>query len=467
MLVIKDADDSKSRVLTHEEPIFHTALSYVVGNGERHFHVVNPNGQDYDLEYIHYADLIPELNKQQLTSIVGSFQLFYEYNEYDENDDSKIYTGILDQFDQVEIDCVDEYSVAVVKQILNKTSLPVFCTDKRLLWFVPESDRILIVDNFPKDKPKTTLRVIVGTEIGYGRGDFSTLGTIAAFHNLFFLQGATKLPMSQVKYLCLPFSLTIGIGGVLSHSTNFNKAFESYGINVYIKKNSTRYTDKLLTKYFKVLPVPADSDQTNTIYPDTLVPLIITYFVFSNATTFGQEILTDSFVEEMEEYRRAIIGDKKILGILIRGTDYIASGLSGTRLHATVEQMIPTIDKWIEEDGYEQIFLATEDRHILEKMLAKYGSKVRAIAQERHTIEEFKGVSLISELEAEKHTDKEEYEASVEDTTVNYFYALYLLSHSDSFMISGHCNGGDTVTAFNKGRFKRYHKFQVGIEGNS
>lgn len=464
MLLIKEKDNSESRVLEHQENIFHTALYYLVKNGEKHFHVVNQNGQDYDLEYIHYLDNMPEINKQQMSKLCGSLQLFYEYNEYDENDDSRIYTGILNQFDKVEIDSVDEYSVAVVKQILKKTSLPIFCKDKRILWFVPVSDRIHIVDKFSGDKPKTTLRVIAAMEVGYGRGDFSKLGTIAIFHNMFFLQGITKLPINQVKYICLTLPASLGIGGVLSHSLQFKRAFAFYGFDLYIKEGCTRYTNKLLSKYFNMLPMPMDSDKTNTIYLNTLLTLEITYFIFSCPARFGEEILTDSFVKELDEYRKAIIGNKKTLGILIRGTDYIASGLNGTRLHATVEQMIPTIDKWIEEDGYEQIFLATEDQHILEKMLAQYGNKVRAIAQERHTVEEFTSVSLISELEEEKHADKKEYEAAVEDTTVNYFYALYLLSCSDSFMVSGQCNGWDTVKTFNNGRFKRCYKFQVGVE---
>lgn len=76
MLVIKETDDIKARVLTHENNIFHTALTYVTGNGEKYFHVVNSTGQDYDLEYINYNDLIPEFGKKQLTKLFGSYKLF-------------------------------------------------------------------------------------------------------------------------------------------------------------------------------------------------------------------------------------------------------------------------------------------------------------------------------------------------------------------------------------------------------
>ena len=51
----------------------------------------------------------------------------------------------------------------------------------------------------------------------------------------------------------------------------------------------------------------------------------------------------------------------------------------------------------------------------------------------------------------------------IEDTTVNYFYALYMLSRCDSFLCSGKCNGWDIVNEFNKGKFLRSYKFHVGI----
>ena len=66
--------------------------------------------------------------------------------------------------------------------------------------------------------------------------------------------------------------------------------------------------------------------------------------------------------------------------------------------------------------------------------------------------------------EYEKNNAKgEEYDNSVEDTTINYFYALYFLSKCESFMCSGQCNGYSTVLEFNGGRFKREYKFSVGV----
>lgn len=129
---------------------------------------------------------------------------------------------------------------------------------------------------------------------------------------------------------------------------------------------------------------------------------------------------------------------------------------------ATVPQMVPTIQEWMEADGYDRIFLATEDKDILKQMRDEFGKKVIVVAQERHSVSEFKPGQVISEFEKETFSP-DEYDEKVEDTTINYFYALYLLSRCDSFMCSGQCNGWDVVNDFNGGQFQRCFKFAVGV----
>lgn len=113
--------------------------------------------------------------------------------------------------------------------------------------------------------------------------------------------------------------------------------------------------------------------------------------------------------------------------------------------------------------GYNRIFLATEDKEILRQMRDEFGDKVVVVAQERHSVSDFKSDQIINELEKET-LSPEEYDARVEDKTINYFYALYLLSRCDSFMCFGQCNGWDVVNDFNGGKFQRCYKFSVGTE---
>ena len=86
---------------------------------------------------------------------------------------------------------------------------------------------------------------------------------------------------------------------------------------------------------------------------------------------------------------------------------------------------------------------------------------IRVVSQVRHSVRDFENMKLLSELEKKEQADNA---GLVEDNTVNYFYALYLLSRCESFMASGQCHGWNVVNSFNHGKFKRRYKFQVGVK---
>ena len=111
----------------------------------------------------------------------------------------------------------------------------------------------------------------------------------------------------------------------------------------------------------------------------------------------------------------------------------------------------------MKEGEYDGIFLATEDKDILKKMVEAFPGRIRIIPQERYSITDFleADVTTISELDRKRHPTKEEYDIFLEDFTVNYFYALYLLSRCESFMYSGQCGGVVMTKSLNENRFKR------------
>ena len=88
-----------------------------------------------------------------------------------------------------------------------------------------------------------------------------------------------------------------------------------------------------------------------------------------------------------------------------------------------------------------------------------------ALSQERIKLSDLRENELISTYEKE-HSEGM-YEEKLEDTTINYFYALYMLSKCDSFVCSGRCNGSDIVLSLNNGRFSNCYKFSVGVTTNS
>jgi hypothetical protein len=87
---------------------------------------------------------------------------------------------------------------------------------------------------------------------------------------------------------------------------------------------------------------------------------------------------------------------------------------------------------------------------------------VVALSQERLKLSDLHQNELIASYQKEHANGM--YEEKLEDTTINYFYALYILSKCDSFICSGRCNGWDIVQSFNNGRFANCYKFAVGLE---
>ena len=107
----------------------------------------------------------------------------------------------------------------------------------------------------------------------------------------------------------------------------------------------------------------------------------------------------------------------------------------------------------MDEEGYEMIFLATEDSDKLNALVSAFPGKIVALSQKRYSLKDFTdGFNLISEIEKKNRTP-EEQEAVTEDTTINYFYAIYLLSKCDGFLATPYTNGVRCVQAFNQGRF--------------
>ena len=86
--------------------------------------------------------------------------------------------------------------------------------DDKLLWFVRDSEQLVRTDTFPSEKEKTTLRVTNSPfDMGYTVRDFSKVGSVAAFQNVFFWQHFTNGKRGPFKYVEVVMSQITGIGG--------------------------------------------------------------------------------------------------------------------------------------------------------------------------------------------------------------------------------------------------------------
>ena len=440
--------------LRHSINIFHEALK----GRENYYHVITDCNQDYDIIYIKNNDMIPENYRNNKKGI----EIYPSYLKYDENAVDMIELSLLQDHSYIFFNTLNEYSIVIARLALKHTTTEIYFLNPLAKIFLGENSRLHIVNEFPETDENKTLQIIDDKFLtGYLEGNFHKISSMPAFHSIFFKQSLTDLHFADVKYFELSMAPNVGIGGILSYYTQAKEIVNQEGWEIYLKENCTRYPQELLQKYFKLASRPHDSTPQNTIYLQDVTNLNITYHASKFKIKIDENILSDNFRSEMEEYANAVLENHKFLGVLIRGTDYIISKMGGVRQMATVDDMLPIIRQWIDEDGYDLIFLATEDQDIFERMRKEFGSMLRVISQIRYSIRDFQNIKLLSELEKK---EQENNKGLIEDNIVNYFYALYILSRCQSFIASGQCHGWNIVNSFNHGKFKRVYKFQVGIK---
>lgn len=454
MLKIEDYDyENNYRTIINDENLFHKALKGVI-KGETRFHIKNSRSRkDFDLCYVENSSLMPDLGLNNRGVPIPTFL------EYDENREELIYLDIFKGFDEIIFEEANEYTVVLAKLILRRTDMKVIFADERICWFLEPQEKLTVVSNLPAIKEKTYFcpaHFSLGLMTGKGNENSAEF----LFSNVFLMQSLTDLSLKDVRYVEVTIPKYIGIGGLLTHITKLTNAFRSLGIKTYLKPDSTKFGDDILKKYFKIGMTPEDANEKNTIYAVNINALLFSHFLNSFSADYDYTILNPAFIEELNEYRDAVIGNKRMLGVLIRGTDYKTLGFTGKRQQATVEEMLPLIREWMEEDQYEGIFLATEDGDVLNQMRKEFPNRIYAIAQERFREEDLGKGQTLADLSA-KSGSKEEQTAKLVDVTINYFYALYMLSYCESFMISGYCNGWEVVRSFNHDQFRRCYIFQL------
>ena len=448
--------------LDNSPDLFHVALRKTPASKSR-FHVNNPDGDDFDIVYYDNNDDLEPLDsypKYQKPPFMA------RYDIYDENDTQTLWLGFFDGVKNMVFEELNEYTVILTKLVLSVTDIEVYCTDPRIFYFIQESARLHVQDRLPQNLDNDTLLYIKkDLASGIEDGRFRTLSSTYAFHNVFVLQWILAgRDFSQFKYITVDIEDWAGIGAILSYVKRYQIGFGRFGLKFIYKKdgNIGKFRAANLTRYFKLDIFDDGANDENTLVVPSFMALAKTKFLKGIAHSIDESILTSVFRAEMDEYYDDVFGDEKVLGVMIRGTDYVTSGMTGDRIMASPQHMSPLIHEWIDKYRFERLFLATEDEDALEYMRGEFGHMVVALSQERLRQSDLRQNEILTDYEKE-HADGM-YEEKLEDTTINYFYALYMLSRCDSFICSGRCNGADIVKSFNNERFSHYYKFAVGID---
>lgn len=441
-------------VMNHSRNVFHEAYEHKYERA----HVLIRDDVYYDIYRIKNSDNQPDYVHMRWPGQTG----IYEYEYYDENNIDSLYLNYLKHFDIVFIQEANEYTVVLAELIIKYTNALIYCLDNRIKWFISENEKLYYVKDYPKNIQCEVLNIgslEKDKQIDLIKKD---MGPVGAFHNVFFLQGTGIKDLSKYKYVEVILDNNAGIGSIINNLSRYKEAFAEFGLQLICRQNRIgHFPVDFLNKILNFDLQKDDANDLNTIYIKETAPFMITYFLVSHANpVIDSSILNEKFKKEMKEYSDALFKSKKMLGVLIRGTDYKLINNNNALRMASVDEMLPVIDDYINKYKFDAIFLATEDQDIFDQMKKIYGEKLYVVYQERHRISNMQGKSLLADLEKLEH--KNEYENAIIESTTNYFYALYLLSQCNSFICSGICNGYHLVMAFNESHFEHVLYFKEG-----
>ncbi|MBR2766184.1 MAG: hypothetical protein IKE03_09420 [Blautia sp.] len=450
MYLIKEISEANCPELPFSPDIFHQAHAMKADRVH-----VKGDGFAFDLEKVNNLDYNPIYFRDRWKNQ----NAFMPYEDYDENAESSLFLPFLRMFSRIFISEVNEYSVVLTGLIMKYTDAVISFTDDRIRWFYDQSERLRVVDSFPQADKKTLTIKGLDQDLIFDR-TFHTLGPVGAFHNVFFLQGHGVKNLKDFKYADIVLDEGAGIGSVLNTLSKCSTALGELGQGlVSLKQNLGQFNTAILDKYFSFDLKQNDATKKNTVFFREIAALKSTAFIYLTEPKVDLRVVKKSFLDELNLYCDAVLGGKRVLGVLIRGTDYINLFKTGIRQMSTPQDMAPMIDEWMEKYDYEKVFLATEDKDILEWMRKRYPGKLLAVSQERHSVEDLKGGMLLADLDRERDEDHDDV---LEENIVNYFYALYMLSRCKAFICSGYCNGYDLVMNFNDNKFERVKLFQKG-----
>lgn len=78
----------------------------------------------------------------------------------------------------------------------------------------------------------------------------------------------------------------------------------------------------------------------------------------------------------LKQHREGLLGDKKTLGVHYRGTDF-RKQYNNHPVAVQIEQTIEAAKKLFEKEGYEQIFLATDENEAVRRFKETFGDRVK------------------------------------------------------------------------------------------
>lgn len=148
--------------------------------------------------------------------------------------------------------------------------------------------------------------------------------------------------------------------------------------------------------------------------------------------------IKNALVSVMEsKYKELFAPNDRVLGVLARGTDYLKIKPVNHPIQPTMDQLIGKLNEVLEEQKCNKIFLATEDKAIVDKLRGEYGEKL-----------------VLNDCEYVDYKDGFLSDINLGDrklkSNVDYLTNIYILSKCNC-IVAGRTSGTVTAAVFSKG----------------
>ena len=114
---------------------------------------------------------------------------------------------------------------------------------------------------------------------------------------------------------------------------------------------------------------------------------------------FTQPVL-DGVERELKKF-----AGKRVLGVMVRGTDYVAMKPHGHPVQPTAEQVITKVHEVMNTGKYDTVYLATEDKRIAAKFQKAFGDKL-LLPEANYLNYDYDNLVFLSEYNAARENDK-------------------------------------------------------------
>ena len=144
---------------------------------------------------------------------------------------------------------------------------------------------------------------------------------------------------------------------------------------------------------------------------------------------------------------------KRLLGMLVRGTDYVSMKLKHHPIPPTAEQAIEKAQEVLREKNFDAVYLATEDKNILAKFQAAFGNKL-VVPEADYLDYDYSKKNPLFDYSSNRPNDK--YLRGLD-----YVVSMLFLSKCAGF-ITSMTSGSEGVMCLSEG-FEYFYLFDFGV----